>query len=223
MEKKRGLAWPQWGIPRKHPRVPLVARLEKLAGGKTTAGRTGDISLGGILVLSGDTLEPLSEVRVRFDLPSGHHVDVQGEVVYSTPGVRMGIRFLHLSEDDQKAISEYAEQIKPYKRRTARLARRLLVALRWQDYDGNWHEEPAETVLLSKYGCMVLTPVRMKIGESAFVRWPEAGREAEARIVFRKLGGAGSPSEMGFEFLDTDNFWGIEFPPETPLWELPAR
>lgn len=222
MEKERGSASPRWGTPRKYPRAPLAELVEKLAGGKTTAGRTGDIGLGGILVLSGDTLEPRSEVRVRFDLPSGHHVDVQGEVVHSKPGVRMGIRFLHLSEDDQKAISEYTKQIAPYKRRSARLPRRLLVELRWQDYDGNWHEEPAETALLSKHGCMVLAPVRMKIGESAFLSWPEAGREAEAHIVFRKMGGAGSLSELGLEFLHTDNFWGIEFPSDTPLWEIPA-
>lgn len=200
-----------------------MARVENLAGGHTTVGRTGDVSIGGILILSKDTLEPKSGVRVRFDLPSGRHVDVQGEVVHSTPGVRMGIRFPHLSEDGQEAISEYVEQIKPYKRRSARLVRRLLVALRWQDYDGNWHEEPAETVLISKYGGTILTPARMKPGETTLVSWPATGREAEACIVFRKLGGAGSLSEMAFEFLRTDNFWGIEFPPDTPLWEATAR
>lgn len=143
--------------------------------------------------------------------------------MHSTPGVRMGIRFLRLSEDDQKAISEYAEQIKPYKRRSVRLPRRLLVALRWQDYDGNWHEETAETLLLSKYGALVLTPARMKPGQSVFVCWPDAKREAEARIVFRILKGAPNLSEVGFEFLATEDFWAIEFPPETPLWEMRAH
>lgn len=223
MEKECGLAWAGRGIPRKHARVPLVARVEKLAGGQSTAGRTADIGLGGILMLSADTLEPMSEVRVRFDLPSRHHVDVLGEVVHSTPGVRMGIRFLHLSEDDQKAISAFAEQIKPYKRRGARLSRRLLVSMRWQDYDGNWLEEPAETVLISKHGGVVLTPLRIKPGESATICWPEAGRESEARIVFRKLSGERRLSEISFEFLHTDNFWGMEFPPDTPLWEMAAR
>jgi len=210
----------RWAIPRSHPRVHLATQVENLAGGQATAGHTGDISLGGILILSGETLEPRTQVRVRFDLPTGHHIDVPGEVAHSTPGVRMGIKFLVLSDGDRKAIAAYAEEIKPYKRRGARLPRHLLVALRWQDYNGAWHEEPAETVLVSKYGGMLLSPVRMKPGDSTLVFWPDTGREAEARIVFRKLSGAGNLCEMGFEFLHTDNFWEIDFPPDIPLWEM---
>ena len=220
MKEDSNPAAQHWATPRKHPRYHLVTRVEKLAGGRVNSGRTGDISLGGILVLSPQTLEPHSQVRVRFDLPGGHHVDVPGEVVHSTPGVRMGIKFLALSDDDRKAIAAYAEEIKPYKRRGARLPKHLLVALRWQDYDGTWHEEPAETVLLSKHGGMVLSPARMKPGESTLVFWPDAEKEAEARIVFRKLSGAGNLCEMGFEFLDADDFWGIDFPPDIPLWEV---
>jgi RNase P/RNase MRP subunit p29 len=210
-------------IPRKHPRFPLVARVENMAGGKSMTGRTGDISVGGILVLSRDTLEPKSEVRVRFDLPSGRRVDVQGEVVHSTPGVRMGIKFLALNHDDQEAIAEYAEQVKPYKRRSVRLPRNFAVSLRWQDLDGNWHEQLAETVLITKHGGMIMTPARLKPGADTIVSWPEAGREAEARIVFRQLRGADSLSELGFEFLSSENFWGIEFPTDTPLWDMLTR
>jgi len=185
-------------------------------------GRTGDLSLGGILVLSRDTLEPKSGVRVRFDLPSGRRLDVQGEVVHSTPGVRMGIKFLALNPDDQRAIAEFAEQIKPYKRRSVRLPRHFIVSLRWQDLDGNWHEEPAETVLITMHGGMIMTPAKLKPGEDMIVFWPEAGREAEARIVFRQLRGAHSLSELGFEFLSSENFWGIQFPADSPLWDMLA-
>jgi hypothetical protein len=79
-----------WPFPDSPPESQWVARVESLAGGKCMTGRTRDISLGGILVLSRDTLEPKSGVRIRFDLPRGRRVDVQGEVVRSTPGVRMG-------------------------------------------------------------------------------------------------------------------------------------
>ena len=209
--------------PRKHPRFPLVARVENLAGGISMTGRTGDISLGGILVLSRDTLEPKTGVRVRFELPSGRQVDIEGEVVHSTPGVRMGIKFLALNRDDQEAIAEYAEQVKPYKRRSARLPRHYAVSLRWQDLDANWHEEPAETVLIAKHGGMIKTLARLKPGADTIVSWPEAGREAEARIVFRQLRGPDSLSELGFEFLTSENFWGIEFPTDTPLWDMLTR
>jgi PilZ domain len=219
VEKQREPVSGPWKSVRKHTRSPLAAHVEEVVGGRTTQGRTGDVSVGGILVLSKATIAPRSEVRVRFDLPGGRHVEVDGEVVHSTPGVRTGIKFLHLGEDDRQAIAEYVERIKPYKRRSARLPRRLLVSLRWQDLQGDWHEEPAETVLISRHGGMILTPARVKPGETTVVVWPETRQEAEACIVFRKLGGVRNLCELGFEFIGTDNFWGIEFPPDKPLWE----
>ena len=114
--------------PRKYPRFALVTRVESVVGGKHLTGRMGDVSVGGILILSQDTLDPQTKVLVRFDLPGGRHVEVEGEVVHSTPGIRMGIKFLALDPDLQKAIAEYAEQIKPYKRRSARLPRRFIIS-----------------------------------------------------------------------------------------------
>ncbi len=220
MEKQSPAAPQEWTIRRRYPRRPLSAHVRKIVDGQNTSGLTGDIGEGGVLILSDHTLEPRSEVRVSFELPSGRRIDVPGEVVHSLPSVRMGVRFIELSEEDRKAIAEYVEEIKPYKRRSARLARRLLVDLRWQDWEGNWHEEAAETVLISKHGGMILTPARMKPGENALVRWPETGRQAEARIIFRRLNASGELSELGFEFLDAENFWSIEFPPDIPLWEM---
>jgi hypothetical protein len=220
MENQRSPTPLSGRVVRKYPRIALAARVENVAGGKSLMGRTLDLSLGGILVLSPDTLEPRSEVRVRFDLPSGHRLDVRGEVVHSTRGVRMGIKFLALTPDDQKAIAEYTERVKPYKRRSTRLARHFKVTLRWQDWEGNWHEEPAETILVTLHGGMVITSAKLKPGEDAIVSWPEAGRQAEARVVFRELRGAQDLSELGFEFLGDENFWGIEFPANSPLWNM---
>ena len=208
-----------WAISRKYPRVPLKVRVEEQAGGRATTGRAGDVSLGGILVLLADTLKPRSEVRVRFTLPSGRRIDVGGEVVHVKPGARMGIRFFALNPDDQKALAEYVEQIRPYKRRGQRIVRRLRLSWRWQDYDCKWHEEPAETVVLSRYGGLVKVRVRMKAGQGAFVYRTDRDSEAEVRIVFHQLTGRGGLSEIGFEFLTTENFWGIDFPPDVPLWE----
>lgn len=222
MGEKGSPARSGWESNRKYPRIPLAVRVEHREGGRTVTGRTGDIGLGGMLILSKETLEARAEVRIRFTLPAGHEVNVQGQVVHSTPGARMGIYFLLLSQDDLEAISEYVELIKPYKRRGDRVPRRLLVTLRWQGYQGFWHEEVAETVFLSRHGGTVLTPVRIKPGQSTYIRWPEVGREAEVRIVFSTLGGANSLSEIAFEFLNTDNFWGIDFPPHAPMWETKA-
>jgi hypothetical protein len=222
MENSQYSTSPSGAIDRKYPRIPLVARVENLAGGKSLTGRTVDLSLGGILVLSRETLEANSEVQVRFDLPNGRRLDIQGTVVHSTPGVRMGIKFLTLNAGDLKAIAEYTERIKPYKRRSTRLSRQFKLSLRWQDWDGNWQEEPAETELVSMHGGNIITSAKLKPGQNTIVSWPEAGRTTEARVVFRQLRGPQGLSQLAFEFLSSENFWGIEFPPHSPLWDILA-
>jgi len=195
-------------------------RVEHNAKGQFVTGRTADIGLGGILILSKDTLEPHTDVRVQFTLPAGHEVDVAGRVAHSTPAGRMGVSFLHLSREDQKAIAEYVEQIKPYKRRGQRIPRRISVVVSWRDYGGNRQQKPGETALLSQHGGTVLTPVRVKPGQNIFICRSDTGKEGEARVVFTRLSGAGRNSEIGFEFLEAENFWEMDFPPEIPLWEM---
>ncbi len=90
--------------------------------------------------------------------------------------------------------------------------------MRWRDLEGNPKEEPAETLNLSQYGCMVASQSAHRLGEDISVYWPEAKREAEARIVWREMGGGGSLIQLGLEFIDVENFWGIDFPPDTPGW-----
>ena len=142
--------------------------------------------------------------------------------MHSTPGVRMGIRFLALSPEDEKAIADYTERVIPYKRRSTRLPRQFKLSLRWQDWDGNWLEEPAESVLVSEHGGMVITSAKLKPGQDATVFWPEAGRKIEARVVFRQLCGPQGLAELGFEFLSKENFWGLQFPAYSPLWDMLA-
>ncbi|MFQ5817497.1 MAG: hypothetical protein ACE5H2_06015 [Terriglobia bacterium] len=116
-----------------------------------------------------------------------------------------------------------AQGVKPYRRRYGRIARRLNVILRWRDLAGNSHEEAAETVVLSRHGGLLLCRTRFKPGEEAFLWWPERQRGAQMRIVYRRIGGTEGLVEAGFEFVDIENFWGIEFPPATAPWERPRR
>jgi len=92
-------------MPRKHPRVPLVTQVEA-----SSIGRTENISMGGMLVVTYETFEPETEVTFRFNLPSGHTIQGRGLVVHSQPKLRMGIQFLDLKEDDLKAIEEFVQQ-----------------------------------------------------------------------------------------------------------------
>jgi hypothetical protein len=186
--------------------------VESLADEVTSDGRTENISVGGLLFVSGETFQVGTEVVVKLVLPSGHGVIAQGKVVHSKPGVRMGIQFLHLTDEDQKAIGNYVQEIQPYTRRSSRLAKKLTVVLRWRDGNGNPREELAETVTLSRDGGLLVSPTAFKPGENAALWWPAQKKNAQIRIVYRQLGGTENLAKLGFTFVDTENFWGIEFP-----------
>jgi CheY-like chemotaxis protein len=71
-----------------------------------------DLSPGGMLILTAETLDPQTEVNFRFNLPPippGHPIEGQGVVVRRTPGTSMGIQFVQLKDDDWKAIAEWAK------------------------------------------------------------------------------------------------------------------
>ncbi len=114
-------------------------------------------------------------------------------------------------------------EVKPHRRRSARLARRVKVFLRWTDPEGTPHEEVAETVVLSRYGGLLLCPTSFKAGEDVSLWWPEQGRGARIRVVFREWGRTPDLAEVGFEFTEPMDFWGIEFPPDKPPWENPLH
>jgi len=97
-------------------------------------------------------------------------------------------------------------------RRSGRIARRIDIKLRWQDQGDQWQEAPAATKMLSRYGCMLSCQCRIKLGEEIRLVWPEKQRETRAKVVFRTLSG-GSEVQLAVEFLGTDDFWGIDFPP----------
>ncbi len=95
-------------------------------------------------------------------------------------------------------------------RRSGRIARRLEVTVRWQER-GQWRDDPAATTMLSRYGCMLSAQCRIKLGEEIRLYWTEKQRETRAKVVFRSL--EANEVRLAVEFLDTDDFWGIDFPP----------
>lgn len=76
----------------------------------TSIGRTENISVGGMLVSTRQTFEPETEVIVRFKLPAGRTIQAQGRVVHTLSRLKMGIQFLEMKEEDQKAIEEFVKQ-----------------------------------------------------------------------------------------------------------------
>lgn len=207
--------------PRRHLRVKLVTQVESHHGGHPSLGRMENISIGGALILSRETLEAGSEVVVRFNLPGGRPIEARSKIARAVPGTQMGIQFLELKEEDRKAIAHLIDEVKPYRRRSARLPRQLGVVVRWHDLEGKDHQEPGETRLLSRHGGMVLLLTGLKPGTDIVVHWPERQRDARARVVFRALGGPGGRAEVAFEFLDPGDFWELEFPEDETRWDEP--
>ena len=109
-------------------------------------------------------------------------------------------------------------EVKPSRRRTARLARCMAVVLRWHDAKGNPFEEPAETTLLSRYGGLLVCKTPIYLAGDFSLSWLERQKNAAVRIVFRELSGPEHLVKVGFEFLHEPDFWEMEFPPDHMPW-----
>lgn len=207
--------------PRRQPRVPLAAHAENVSSGLKASGSVGNISEGGMLMLTRHPFEVGDRLKISFHLPAGQPLAITGIVRHHQPGIQMGIQFVDLNDAHRKAIAEYVKEIKPYARRSARVERRLKVILRWRDLQGNAFEEEAETLVLSKHGGLLVCPARFKAGQDADLWWPEHKKGARIRIVFRRLGRFGNLTEVAFEFVEADDFWDIAFPSDPQLWKPP--
>jgi hypothetical protein len=86
------------------------------------------------------------------------------------------------------------------------------VVVRWE-LGGSQQETPAATKMLSRYGCLLAGHGRPKLGEEISLVWPEKQRETKAKVVFRALNGGAEPVHLAVEFLGSEDFWEIDFPP----------
>jgi hypothetical protein len=101
-------------------------------------------------------------------------------------------------------------------RRGCRIARRLPLMLHWRESQGTWREVPAETRILSRHGCLLACCARIKLHDEVMVWWLEKMRYARARVVFRSVSPSSDVIEIAFEFLDSDNFWDLNFHDTVP-------
>lgn len=93
---------------RRSPRVTLGAAVSFRYGHTIATGVTLNISRGGLAIRSTNPLTTGTAVRVRVKLPSGGgDVDGDAVVVWSTPGVGMGLQFTSLSEDHQRMLDDF--------------------------------------------------------------------------------------------------------------------
>src|SRR5512142_918024 len=96
-------------------------------------------------------------------------------------------------------------------RRGRRIARCLPLMLHWREPQGSWREVPAETKSLSQHGCLLTCSARITMHDEVMVWWLEKMHYTQARVVFRSVNTSDNSVELALEFLDTDDFWGLDF------------
>lgn len=214
---------------RSSKRAPILTQVE--AQGErfplSALGRASDISVGGLLIETPDTLVEGMTAIIRFFLPPGRQaIEVAGRVVRVEPGKLMGVAFLGLPETHRQRIVNYIQEIQgtpteklllepregwPRQRRSARIARRVAVMLNWQDDDGRQRHEAAETQDLSQYGAKVVLFSELRRGWLTRLLVPEVGREATSRVVWATPADLPGKEQLGLEVIGGENFWGLEF------------
>lgn len=193
---------------RAYPRLKYATPVVIDFAGHTAMGTTEDIAIGGLGACC-DTPPPnLAELNLMFNLPTGSSVRTNAIVRYVLPS-RFGVQFAGLPQEARDALESYTQKVLGYVRRSGRVAKRFHVTLRsLMAHEAT--EQLAETVILSRNGGRLICRARFKIGEELSLYWPERHREAQVRVVFRQLCGTGGLTDLGFEFVTDQNFWGLE-------------
>ncbi|HXE75294.1 MAG TPA: PilZ domain-containing protein [Candidatus Xenobia bacterium] len=92
-------------------RVPIVARVEAHGGAGPHIILAQNISVGGMLVRTADTLPEGDTIQLRFMLPGiDREIRATAVVQHVTPGEFMGVRFTELGPEDAAAIREFVEK-----------------------------------------------------------------------------------------------------------------
>jgi PilZ domain-containing protein len=104
---------------------------------------------------------------------------------------------------------------KKARRRSARMVMRipLLVNVVGSSPETEW--EPVETIMISKHGGMLRARQSFQKGATLEIRVRNKDQFAQARVVWTSTKVTAKGMELGFEIIDEDGFWGINFPPES--------
>ena len=202
-----------WVSARKYPRVSISIPVELRVGGTRTLTNTLNLGMGGLLLQPQERPLPIgTQVSILFNLPTGHSISTAATVVH-VMGSAVGLQFVDLEEASRMVLSRFLRRMLNYVRRGVRLTRRMHVTIRRSGSPESVFEM-AETIVISRHGGMLSTRASFVVSDEVLIWWPEGKRGASARIVHRRASGTAGLLELGFEFLQDANFWGLEFPDE---------
>lgn len=206
-------AIPTWQrkLLRRFPRVAFNASVELLCGEATIIGKSRNLSIGGMLLDADCAFPPQSEVWVTFQLPTGRTIRAVARVIHHRPGKQLGIEFTHMGNSDWNELGKCIEIKESRERRSIRIPERLFVDLYWNQGQGFIHQS-AQTILLSRHGGLVLSPVAPPPETSLVIWCPDRRLGASARVVSREE--CEGLLAVALEFTRDANFWGINFEPQ---------
>jgi len=102
-------------------------------------------------------------------------------------------------------------------RSSGRIPKQIPILLIGSDLGGRVFSEHTTTVLLSLHGAGILSRHKLSPEQELILRWTEKNTEAEIRVVGH-IGEQSGRHTYGVAFFDLNlNFWGIDFPPVSPL------
>jgi len=214
---------------RQTPRAPILTQVEAQGEAGVLLGRARNVSSGGLLIESRETLAEGATVVIRFFLPPDRTpIEAAGRIARVEAGKSMAISFLGLADHHREKVVAYVrshppepEQLvldlpesTPRRRRSGRIARRLPVMLAWQNGGGRSHHQAAETIMLSRNGAAFLSLAELPVGQLIHLTVSTSGKECPARVVSCQPSSTLGKVELAVEFLTATEMWEEAFLPE---------
>jgi PilZ domain-containing protein len=200
---------------RSAPRVELFREIACASGRTIVRSQVADLSVGGMFVDTTRTPLPVgSRIVVRVSLrPEDPVLALDAEVCYVQEGIGMGVRFLHLAEEEREQISAFVDEVLHQKgpggpplRRSARVTVELPIRIRGADVRSDAFDESTRIITLSRHGACLVSAHSLVVG--ARLRLETAsGHEFQGNVVW-----VGSGGQVGVQCRGLAQSFGFQFP-----------
>ena len=200
---------------RSSTRVRFATEVRIESRGRLLEGQSVNISLGGMLVKCKDhPFRALENVLLTFEIEPRFFAELPARVVHARKGEYFGVHWLDLPVEYAHIIRRRTIVPAVAARRSERVAQRFFLELNWNDGQFG-RTEPAETVLISKYGCLLLTRSDIPKGHPVSIHWREKSLTAHARVAYTEPTITGDLNKVALEFESANDLWGGDFPFDT--------
>jgi hypothetical protein len=213
LERLTMIATPAWHqvCRRSSTRVRFATAVRIESRGRALEGESVNVSLGGMLVACRKhPFRPLENVLLTFEIEKGFFAELPAQVIHARTGEYFGVRWLSLPTEYAQILTRRTTVPAIEQRRSERLAQRFFLELKWTD-DSRERIEPAETVLISKHGCLLLTRSDIPVGHQVELAWREKRLSAAARVAYSEPTLDGDLNKVALEFETANELWGEDF------------